>query len=223
MTIHLLGLTKERFRLSDTKHSEIITKENSAFTLAEGEQEFTIEQLSVTRPRRGSEWGIFLLIQIISALIRALCIRKPIFSRCTPFVLSATVKIAPCRYDSLTLFYTAGGYSHDLHSYQPPVLEGDRELSVEKIRYAVDDTAVTEAIKEEKLSKLGYIVMLYIIPIVLFVVFFATNYGIFFAVAAINLFSMTLITLFVLLHSRHAKKALKDKIADSLRYLNGEI
>lgn len=223
MTIHLLGLSDERFRLSDAQHSEILTKENCAFTLAEGEREFTIEQIAASRRRNAVQWCIFLLLQTLSALIRALCIRKPIFARCNPFTLSAKVKIAPCRYDALTLFFTAGGYSRDLHSYQPPTLEGDKELSVERMRFSADENAVDEAICEEKFSKLGYTLALFAVPIVLIVIFAITNYRIFAAIAAVNLFSTILIAILIQLHSKSAKKSLRDKIADSLRHLNGEI
>lgn len=220
MTIHVLGLANEVLRLSDSRHSEIITKENDTFTLAEGEREFTVEQTAAapTKPRGG--WAIYLLGQIVTALIRALVIRKPIYERCNPILLTAKVQIKPCRYDFCTLFYVAGGYNEDTHTYYPPRLEGEEQLSIEAVGYSLDEANVTRAVREETDNKVGYTVWLIVLPIVLFITALLWETPPLSAIALFVLVLDTAVCIGLQLHSRKVKADLQKKVGDTLHYLN---
>lgn len=222
MTIHVLGLTGEVLRLSDSRHSEIITKENDTFTFAEGEREFTVEQIATAPAKPRGGWGMYLIGQILTAIPRALPIRKQIYQRCNPILLSAKITVKPCRYDDFTLFFIPGGYNRDVNTFLPPKLEGDAQLSIEIGRYALDKVNVERAIKEETMNKAGYCVNLLAVPIFFFVLFFLWLIRVLFYIAASNLPVMVLLCFFLQLHSRKVKGDLREKVADTLRHLNGD-
>ncbi|MBQ8287136.1 MAG: hypothetical protein IJX76_00005 [Clostridia bacterium] len=222
MTVHVLGLTHETLRLSDSRHSEIITKEKDAFTLSEGEREFVVEQIATAPAAPRGGWGMYLIGQIVSAIPRALPIRKQIYQRCNPILLSAKITVKPCRYDDFTLFFIPGAYSRDLHTFQPPKLEGDARLSIETGRYALDKVNVERAIKEETMSKLGYFVNLLAVPIFLFILFFLWLYRVLFHIALCLLPIMMVFCAILWSQSRKTKADLREKVDDTLRRLNGD-
>lgn len=223
MTIYMPSLKEERLRFSDTKHSEILSKEHTSFALADGESEFTVEQIATTDHRSRLGWVIYLIWQILTALPRAIAFRKPIFVRCNPILFTARVKVNSFRFSDLTLFLEPGGYSLDVHSYQPPVLSGDKELSIQMVSYGLDPISVNSAIREEKMSKFGYYSAMFAVPIFLVILTYLTNYGIFFGVAVGVLPFMTAFTLMGISHSRRVHRRLQEKLTDTLRYLNGEM
>ena len=220
MTITVPNLKGEVLRLSDSQHSEVLSKEHNTFTLSKGEKEFTVEQTAASVPRSKIGWVIFLLMQIITALPRAIGWRKPIFVRCNPILLNARVEVTSFRFSDLTLFLDAGGYNIDTHSYNPPVLTGDKELKIIPEGYHADTASVESAIREEKMSKLGYYVGLFSVPIALVILAYLTNYGIFFAVALGSLPFMIAFTLMGIAHSKRVCHTLRDKVEDTLRHWN---
>ncbi|MBQ7355058.1 MAG: hypothetical protein IJW62_06025 [Clostridia bacterium] len=222
MTVQLMGLADERFRLSDSRHSRIVTKDSDTFTLSPGESEFTIEQISTASPKPRGGWGLYLLGQILTAIPRALPIRKRIYQRCNPVLLSAKVTVKPDRFGECLLFFTPGGYSPEIHTFHPPQLEGDRSLAIEVTDYAADTANLERAVKEETMSKLGYFVNLLAVPIFLFVLFFIWLYRVLFHIALCLLPIMILFCLLLWRQSRKAKADLREKVADTLRHLNGE-
>ena len=66
MTIYVPNLKGEILRLSDSTHSEIITKRQTAFHLTDGESEFTVEQIAVDAPRSKMGWLIYQILQILT-------------------------------------------------------------------------------------------------------------------------------------------------------------
>lgn len=220
MTIHVLGLNGEALRLSDRQHSTIITQENNTFTLADGESEFSVEQIRSAPSQPKTGWGMYLAGQILTALPRALVIRKPVYERCNPVLLSAKVSITPCRYDFLTLFYVTGGYNSDTHTFCPPRLEGDPQLAIEASSYAVDEANVVRAAREEVMSKIGYAVNLLLVPIVLFIVGILWQTPPLMAIALAILIIDGLISVGLFIHSKKARSDLQKKVADSVYYLN---
>ena len=220
MTITVPNLKGEVLRLSDTQHNQVLTKDHNTFTLTKGEREFSVEQIAGSIPRTKIGWVIFLIVQILTALPRAIGWRKPIFVRCNPLLLKARVEVTSFRFSDLTLFLDAGGYNLDTHSYQPPILTGDKELKIITDSYHADMASVESAIREEKMSKLGYYVGLFAVPVALVILAYLTNYGIFFAVALGTLPFMITFTLMGVAHSKRVCRTLRDKVADSLRYRN---
>ena len=222
MTIYVPNLKGEILRLSDSTHSEIITKRQTAFHLTDGESEFTVEQIAVDAPRSKMGWLIYQILQILTALPRAIGWRKPIFVRCNPILLNAKVKVNSFRFSDLTLFLDAGGYNIDTHSYGPPVLTGDKELTIVVSGYTADEASVASAITEEKMSKFGYYVNLFAVPALMVLFSYLTNYGIFFGIALGTLPFMIAFTLMGVGHSKRARRMLGDKVEDTLRHLNGK-
>ncbi len=220
MIIQVLGLADETLRLSDSRHSEIITRERNTFTLTEGETEFAVEQLSTASAKPRGGWLLYFIGQILSALVRAVVIRKPIYQRCNPILLSAKLKIKPCRYDFLTLFFAAGGYNEDTHTFCPPRLEGDAELVIEAGKYALDAQNVTRATLEETFSKAGYLFWLIMIPFALFVTAWLWGTRALFAIAIFLMIADTAIIIALGIHSGRVKAALWKKAGDSVHYLN---
>ena len=223
MTITIPNLKGEVLRLSDAQHSEVLSKEHNTFTLSKGEREFTVEQTAVGLPRSKIGWVIFLIFQILTALPRAIGWRIPVFARCNPILLNARVEVLSFRFSDLTLFLDAGGYNIDTHSFQPPLLTGDKELKIILTGYAADEAAIACAIREEKMSKLGYYTGMFAVPVALVILAYLTNYGIFFAVALGTLPFMIAFTLMGVKHSKRACALLRDKVEDTLRYRNGEL
>lgn len=223
MTIYIPNLKNEVLRLTDSAHSEIITKKHTAFTLADGESEFTVEQIATSAPRSKMGWIIYSILQILTALPRSIGWRKPIFVRCNPILLSARVKVNSFRFSDFTLFLDAGGYNMDTHTYGPPVLTGDKELTIAVSGYSADEASVESAMTEEKWSKFGYYVNLFAVPALLMLFTFLTNYGIFFAAALGTLPFMITFTLMGVGHSKRVKRMLKEKVEDTLRFLNREM
>ena len=223
MTIYLPQLKNEVLRLTDAAHSEILDKNHTCFTLTKGKSEFTVEQLSTGSTRSGAGWVIYQIMQILTALPRAIGWRKPIFVRCNPILLSARVKVNSFRFSDLTLFLDAGGYNIDTHSYGPPVLTGDKELTITVSGYTADHASVESAVREEKMSKLGYYVSLFAVPAVLVLLSVITSYGIFFAAALGTLPFMIAFTLMGIAHSKRVKRTLREKVEDTLRFLNGKM
>lgn len=222
MTVQLMGLTDEHFRLSDSRHSRIVTKGSDTFTLSPGETEFTIEQISTAHAKPRGGWGLYLLGQILTAIPRAMPIRKRIYQRCNPVLLSAKVTVKPDRFSESILFFTPGGYSPEIHTFHPPKLECDRNLAIEVIGYAADTVNVERAVKEESMSKLGYFVNLLAVPIFMFVLFFIWLYRVLFHIALCLLPIMIGFCLLLWRQSRKAKADLREKVADTLRHLNGD-
>lgn len=222
MTIQLMGLTDEIFRLSHSRHSQIITKDSDTFTLSPGESEFAIEQISAASKRPRGGWGLYLLGQILTVIPRAMPIRKRIYQRCNPILLSAKVAVKPDRYNECILFFTPGGYSPEIHTFHPPKLEGDRNLVIEVTGYTADTANVERAVKEETMSKLGYFVNLLAVPIFLFVLFFIWLYRVLFHIALCLFPIMIVFCLLLWRQSRKAKADLREKVADTLRHLNGD-
>ena len=222
MTIYIPQLKNEVLRLTDATHSEILDKNHTSFTLTNGESEFTVEQIASGSTRSKMGWVIYQTMQILTALPRAIGWRKPIFVRCNPILLSAKVKVNSFRFSDLTLFLDAGGYNIDTHSYGPPVLTGDKELTIVVSGYSADEASVESAMKEETMSKLGYYVNLFAVPAVLVLLSFLTNFGIFFGVALGTLPFMIAFTLMGVGHSKRVKRTLREKVEDTLRFLNGK-
>lgn len=222
MTIYIPQLKHEVLRLSDAQHSEILNKDHTSFTLTKGESEFIVEQLSNGAPRSKIGWLLYQIIQILTALPRAIGWRKPIFVRCNPIMLNARVKVNSFRFSDLTLFLDAGGYNIDTHSYGPPVLTGDKELTIVVSGYTADGTSVESAIKEESMSKRGYYVNLFAVPILMVIFSFLTNFGIFFGIALGTLPFMIAFTLMGMAHSKRVKRTLREKVEDTLRHWNGK-
>ena len=223
MTIHLLGLVDETLRLSDGCHSQLITRENNCFTLADGQRAFFVEQLSTAPEKPRGGWGLYLCRQILTAIPRALPIRRLIYQRCNPILLTANITVAPCRYEQFTLFFTPGGYSKEIHTFQPPRLEGDAQLSIEYSKYASDEVNLRRAIKEETMSQLGNYVNLLAIPLVLFALFFLWFYRVLFHLALSLLPISGLFCLYFWKKSKIAKDNLREKVADTVRHLNGDL
>lgn len=223
MTITIPGLKNERLRFSDAQHSQIVTKDRPVFNLADGESEFSVEQIATASYRTPLGWTLYLLLQILTALPRAVSFRTPIFCRCNPILLSATVKVNSFRFSDLTLFLDAGGYNQDVHSYQPPKLTGDKELTIQLDGYTCDPDSVKSAIREETMSKIGYCTALTMVPVVLLILSYLTNYGIFFASALGFLPFLIGLCIFARIHSQKAKAKLQEKVEDTLRYLRGEM
>ncbi|MBO5779009.1 MAG: hypothetical protein J6R82_05530 [Clostridia bacterium] len=223
MTITIPGLKEERLCISDAHHSQIITQDNPTFTLTEGEEEFTVEQIATTSFRTPFGWGLYLLSQILTALPRAISFRTPIFQRCNPIMLRATVKVNSFRFSDLTLFLDAGGYNQEVHSYQPPRLSGDKELTIRIDGYSCDTDAVETAIREESMSKIGYCTALLSLPLILLLLSYLTNFGIFFAAALGLLPFLIALCIFARIHSRHVKQKLREKVEDTLRHLGDEM
>ena len=223
MTIHLLGLSSEVFRLSDRQHSQLVTQSAPTFTLADGEDEFCIEQLSSSPPHPRCGWGFYLLGQILTAIPRALPVRQLIYQRCNPIMLTAKVTITPSRYQELTLFFTPGGYSRDIHTFMPPKLEGDRQLTIQLGRYTADPISVERAIREETMSQIGNYVNLFAIPLLLLVLFFWWLYRVLFHIAICLFPILSLFCLYFWKKSQKAKADLREKVNDTLRYLNGDL
>lgn len=223
MTIYLPQLKNEVLRLSDATHSEILDQDHTSFTLTDGESEFTVEQIASGSTRSKMGWVIYQILQILTALPRAIGWRKPIFVRCNPILLSAKVKVNSFRFSDLTLFLDAGGYNIDTHSYGPPVLTGDKELTITVSGYSADKASVESAIREEGMSKLGYYINLFAVPAFLVLLSYLTSYGIFFAAALGTLPFMIAFTLMGVGHSKRARRMLQDKVEDTLRYRNGKM
>ena len=223
MTIYFPNLKSERLRLSDARHSQIISQDNTAFTLAEGESEFTVEQIATESYRTPLGWVIYLLLQILTALPRAISYRTPIFRRCNPILLSATVTVNSFRFGELTMFLDAGGYNPEVHSYQPPRLTGDKELTIVLGGYGYDPKSVERALREETMSKIGYCTALTSVFVLLLVLAFLTNYGIFFASTLGYLPFLVALCIFAWVHSKRAKAKLREKVEDTLRFLRGEM
>lgn len=222
MTIHILGLTDQQFRLSDGIHSQIITRTHNTFTLADGQTAFSIEQIATASAKPKWGWGLYLCGQILTAIPRALPVRKKIYQRCNPILLTATVTLKPCRYRDFTLFFTPGGYSRDLHTYYPPKIEGDAQLVIQTGRYALDEVNLERAIKEETMSKIGYFVNLLATSFFLFFLFTLWLYRVLFHLA-LSLLPIALV--FCVLLWRQSKKSkadLREKVSDTLRHLNGD-
>lgn len=223
MTIYFPSLKSERLRISDARHSQIISKDNTSFTLAEGESEFTVEQIATESYRTPLRWVIYLLVQILTALPRAISFRTPIFCRCNPVLLSATVKVNSFRFSDLTMFLDPGGYNEEVHSYQPPRLTGDKELTIVTEGYAADPASVATAMREETMSKIGYCTALLSLMPILLILSYLTNYGIFFATALGLLPFLAALCIFAWVHSKRARAKLKEKVEDTLRFLRGEM
>lgn len=223
MTIHFPGLKEERLRISDALHSQIVTKDNPSFTLARGESEFTVEQIATESYRTPLGWVIYLLLQILTALPRAISYRTPIFRRCNPILLSATVTVNSFRFGDLTMFLDPGGYNEEVHSYQPPKLTGDKELTIRLDSYGYDPKSVETAILEETMSKIGYCTALLSLLPILLILSYLTNYGIFFATALGLLPFLAALCIFAWVHSKRVKFKLREKVEDTLRLLNGEM
>ena len=223
MTVHVLGLTHETLRLSDSRHSELITKDHDTFPLSEGEWEFTVEQIATAPAKQRGGWGLYLLGQILTSIPRALPVRKRIYERCNPLLLSAKVTVEPCRFDNFALSFAPGTYSRDLHTFHPPKLEGDRNLTVCTGRYGVDRVNVERAVKEEIMSKLGHFANLLAVPIFLFVLFFLWLYRVLFHIALCLLPIMLVFCAILWSQSRKAKADLREKVDDTWRRLNGDL
>ena len=219
MTVHFPGLSDEIFCLSDSRHSDTISRTNDTFTLAEGESEFAVRQIAnaPATPRGG--WLIYLMGQILTAPIRALFIRKAIYERCDPILLSAKVKIKPCRYDFCTLFFSAGGYSEDTHTYFPPHLQGEEQLHIEPCDCVLDEANLVRALREETYSKIGYAVWLALLPILLCLTSLIWESPTLFAVGLMLLVFCSALCIGLGVHSRKVKRDLRKKVGDTLHYL----
>lgn len=220
MTISFPTLKDEKLRVFDAKHSAVLSKENSSFTLTDGESEFTVEQIATSTHRSPLGWIVYFLLQLLTALPRAIAFRKPIFMRCNPILLTAQVRVKSFRFSDLTLFLDPGGYNIDVHSYQPPVLTGDKELSIQVLHYSSDQVSVASAIGEEKMSKIGYCIAMFIVPVFLVILTFVTNFGIFFAIALGLLPFLIAFTALAIGHSKRVQCRLREKVEDTLRFLN---
>jgi hypothetical protein len=158
--------------------------------------------------------------QILTALPRAIAIRKPIYQRCSPILLKVKVAIKPSRYDFLTLFFVPGGYSPNTHTYHPPKLEGDSQLLLEVEEYKVDEANLVRAIREEKQSKLGYGANLFAITVLLALWGILWQARALLSAALAKLTFSLLLTVGMIVHSGKVTADLRKKAEDSVYYLN---
>ena len=137
MIINFLDLDVYKFRVSDSTHEKIISKNDSTFESFAGET-LRIEQLPGAGKFSTAKAVVFALVSFLTTAVRALIIpTKTLYGKRSPLFLNCCLKIKK-EYSETSVYYVKSQTEQGMMNFSKPYFAYEKEFEQVDISYFAD-------------------------------------------------------------------------------------